>query len=72
MGTVIVWLAKYVTEKSLLTFDHQNQAKIRNKFSFVIVALRWLVSSYHLSLKGQDLHLNFSNLNGVRSKYKQN
>ena len=44
MGTV--WLANYVTEKSLLTFDHQNRAKIPNKFSFVIVARRWrLVSS---------------------------
>ena len=29
MGTV--WLANYVTEKSLLTFDHQNRAKIRKK-----------------------------------------
>ena len=44
MGTV--WLANYVTEKSLLTFDHQNRAKIQNKFSFVIVARGWqLVSS---------------------------
>ena len=42
-------------EKSLLTFDHQNRAKIRNKFSFVTVARRWrLVSlSYHLSLKAK-------------------
>ena len=62
-----VWLAKYLTEKSLLTFDHQNRAKIRNKFSFVIAARRWqLASSYRLSLKGQELHLNFHNLNGVR------
>ena len=35
----------------------------------VIVMQRWqLVSSCHLSLKGQDLYLSFSNLNGVKSK----
>ena len=37
--------------------------------SFVIITQRWqLVSSCHLSLKVQDLHLSFWNLNGVKSK----
>ena len=60
-------VSKYVTEESLLTFDHQNRTKIQNKFSFAIFARRWrLVSSYHLSLRGQNLRLNFSLTRSVR------
>ena len=55
-----MWLAKYVTEKSLLTFGHQNRNKIPNKFSFVIVARGWrLVSSYHLSPRPPSQFLEF-------------